>query len=586
MKFLSPFALVLVLAQAAVAQFGVRERGTSGNELLTDASLMTGDSRMVITGHTDRLSPRDIMLIATNDPATSAGTTIFENVYSLVNPVTGIRYRAWPIAVRQLSNGNIFMVGNYIDPLGTAVGVFTARFTSAGVPINPVATFQTTGASSVHINAQAMTLSEPLSNNVFITGHVDMTPYGLPGRQGVFGMRVDGGTNTLTWSKLYDIPSFTTGQLAAYDIIQLSTGGNVAMVGYGAGRIFLLTANPTTGLLVAGQSFSYDLGPNSTETVFSIDRTATSGNFVLAGTTDGAGSATLLAFRITLPGGAVGSSTVVSYSIGSSLRPNDVRSRTNSGGAQEFYIAATASPGVHGSQDMVVFKRNATLGSIGEYSYGTTSEEVGLRVIPNAASGMVVLGTITPGALGGSDVYVTKAYRNGTQQLQCGYLSGIPTSTAPVVTRTTLSPVIRDPLIAAPPLNIALVGSVTSFATCVEVPSIPGGSNAMVLSGDNGIANELADAAKSAGTQDALLFPNPVPAGRSPLNVRVNSPIDQLVAVSITEVTGRLVMRSTLSVGSGASVQAIDLPQLPAGLYILDILGEGLDENKLRFAVE
>ncbi len=588
MKTFSSLAFALALLPAAQAQFGEWQNGTAANELFTDAALASSNARCVITGFTDKLSPRDMLLILRNDPAGFFGSTAFENIYALYDQ-SGNRLMAWPIGVRELSTGHFLMVGNYTEPISGSRGVYMAKFDAGGNPIAPVMTFRTTGDPDAYIDATAMTLGDPTSDRVFITGNVDLTPYAMPNPFGIFAVYVNGITLAIGWSKVYDIPSLTNGPLVATDIIQNRATSDVLVVGHGSGRAFLLTALGGTGALVPGQTFTYDLaGGGSDERIYAIDKTMTTNNFVVAGTTDVTGGS-VLAFRINLPAGTVTAQTNIQYSAPfSGMRAHDVRTWRNlQTGRQEFFICGTGSPGLLGGfGDMVVLKRDQFLNPLGEYSYGTQGEDVGFRVLPDAVYGMTVIGTTYGGLIGQGDIHVTKAYRNGVIPPNCPHVRTIPPPIGLTLTRYVESPLEREPLPPAPDLLLEKLVKTTTVVYCPESLTVMGGVNAMVLAGEDETQDEAVGALRSAVGLAAKPFPNPLPARQSVLNLPINSPIDQMIQVTVTDLTGRVVLRRSIAAGEGESLQPLALPELPPGIYALGLAGEGFDEAQIRFAVE
>ncbi|HRH37513.1 MAG TPA: T9SS type A sorting domain-containing protein, partial [Flavobacteriales bacterium] len=464
-----------------------------------------------------------------------------------------------------------------------------AKFNAGGFPIGLVQTFTALGGPTVYIDATAMTLGDPLSDRTFITGNLYLSNYGMPGRFGVFAAYVNGATLVMNWSKVYDIPALAS-PLIATDIIQNPSNGNIYVVGHGAQRALVFTAVGATGALVPGETFSYDIagGGASDERIYSIDKTLTANNFVVAGTTDITGGS-VLAFRINLPGGGVTAQANIPYSAPlSGMRAHDVRSWQNTmTGRQEFFIAATGSPGLLGGfGDLVVLKRDLNLGPIEEYSYGTTGNETGLRVLPNASFGMTVAGTTDPGLFGQGDIIVTKAYRNGVLDPSCKHKRIVPPFTGVTLTKYVESPVESDPLPTEHELVLHQLDKTATAVLCPEVMSVAGGVNAMVLPGEGESQYDEVGALKSTGTLAAMPFPNPLPTGQMVLNLPINSPIDQMMRVSIMDLTGRVVMRRSIAVSEGISLQPLALPALPPGIYALDLLGEGSDGVQVRFAVE
>jgi hypothetical protein len=83
--------------------------------------------------------------------------------------------------------------------------------------------------------------------------------------------------------------------------------------------------------------------------------------------------------------------------------------------------------------------------------------------------------------------------------------------------------------------------------------------------------------------REAVVFPNPVVAGL-PLSLDLDSPGQQEVRWSLTDLAGRRISTGVLSALPGTNRYGLDFPPLPPGTYFLQ-LGAGKDNWTSKLVV-
>jgi hypothetical protein len=569
---ISLFALIFFSLQLS-AQYFTREYGTTAPaDRLTDGTpVISGPAGHILAGTTNIVSNTDMVLIRTDAAGATPGLPTFRNYYRLLSS-TGAVLTSTPAKVIQMPAGRIFVAGTYTGTAATDKGVYTAVFNPDGT-VGAIAGWKTTAAATTTITATSACRSNIAGDEtVYVTGSVDLAPYNTTLGSGVFIIAVNGNNNALVWSQTYWF-SALSGETAA-DIIASPYNSNAELVvagnfnNSGDRGSFLMRVNRTTTFPISANTFNYTTNESVSGIALAPSPISTNEGFVLCGTTN-SGSAInrMWVFRVNANCNAVINNVFIAYSnSASTISGSDIISRTNAMSNLEFYASGTAATGQLGQNDMVVVKLSATLGFVGEYTYGTVGTSESNQEIAGLTDGIGIYGNIRISSLAtNGDMYVAKAYYNGVTQ--CNTASNTSVVTVAALTTTT-TPVDDVKDLAQPGLSISSIGNVTIFSYCNAV-SVAGGSNARNAAP---IAEETDNSTQ--------VFPNPVSITNPLVQLLIHSPSEQQIEIRITDMLGREVMNQQIMVAEGQSVQQIQLPHgISTGAYNITVTAGDRSEN-------
>ena len=85
--------------------------------------------------------------------------------------------------------------------------------------------------------------------------------------------------------------------------------------------------------------------------------------------------------------------------------------------------------------------------------------------------------------------------------------------------------------------------------------------------------------------RDLKLFPNPV-EGNAPVTLRLDSAKDRKVQIRVFNITGQLLQTSFISLLAGSNDYLLPTTELKAGIYWIDIQGEGEESGVVRKLVK
>lgn len=586
MKKLLSILCVLALGTAQ-AQYFQNLNGTFSFDNTNDGTnIVAGGQGHLIAGTTQTLGGIDLLLTRTNVNGVIAGANSFNQVYRLTT-AGGVVLSTYPCKILQVASGRICVVGSYFDP--TAVvpsGIFTAVLQPNGAVFN-IRGWQTTApAASVDLFAISACRALPAaSNNVYITGYTDATVGAGNGGRPII-IAINGSTNALLWSRIYDfLPAGTLAKVLANDIVAspyLPTGVNELFIvgtyydqfGFDAGFTYRVNAgngNPI-GLLT-----SFDSGANDDFKAVCVATGVGGGTngFAITGSSNINGNWDAITFKTDQLGSGAGWLTLQDYNGGGDNFGTDIIQRQNTFGQWVYYAAGTAVNGLLGGSDMVVFfVDDATGNAPREFTYGTAANESCEEISSFdgiAPEGITMFGN-GPGSIAADpgDEYYVKAYFNGVSG--CNELL--------LQHGTNIYPVGRTQF------NVTRTGTV-GFSNLLA--TIPAAANVNVLCFNIAIAT--GSNARTAETQEtntvtSTLYPNPVSLSAPVLNLSLNSSADQQIEIRITDMLGREVLNQQIIVAQGESVQQIQLPSgLSAGVYNMSINGNLVNENH-RFIIE
>ena len=202
--------------------------------------------------------------------------------------------------------------------------------------------------------------------------------------------------------------------------------------------------------------------------------------------------------------------------------------------------------------------------------------DAGTGVVTGVTTGTAAISYTITGPCGPGSSYRIIAVSTTTD---AGMVMG--SATVPRGATTTLSGSISggawssgNPAIA----TISGSGTVTGVAvgTCVISYGVTGCSGVAYATKTVSVTPATAVASVSSAVSDISTFPNPT---NGKLNINWNATATVLANVTISDITGRLIYNTIISVNKGARDAMIDLSGLNSGLYMMSIKSESLNYN-------
>ncbi|MCU0443208.1 MAG: T9SS type A sorting domain-containing protein [Bacteroidia bacterium] len=524
--------------------------GTASAALGTYTSVAAGDPS---------ISPNFEVRVLNTD---LVGAINFANSYILVDPVTGATLNANPHDVEE-HNGNYYISGMVIN--GGAQQAFLLIVDGSGTVLNVQQYNVRPGDNIKHVNVTASNSSPHL----FITGTLDASAsVGLPV---TFAIRVDAMGNPI-WNNLYIPVTASSGvpyQSLSFDAINTGynnqgTNGELVLIGTANNSTtpnswaYMQFIDPASGAPLPINNTLIDFGvPVSIRSItantaingytFVGSYNLTSGSpvdgFVV--NTDGLGN---LIWAVTYD---------QTFAPGNQNQSLDIMERYNTSGVNEFYISGDLSAGFQLGQ--IVKMDN--LGNIvpnGEFVSipGGFATSIAYPAIANspALDGFAAFGTANPGAF---YMELDKAYYNGVidPPTTCDFLrNSLPSNFIGGGVQNDLNKFTSYFTNNNLSANFGGFGLISSCFTS----SNPSGSNAKrgpSTDGANAIevklsATELEMKVRSAEVLAATSAPQPV-------------------EVSIMDMTGKLILKRTVTVSQSNSAVSINFDGLvlPDGIY-------------------
>jgi hypothetical protein len=575
--------LALVGAGMLNAQYYQRTNGTAAyDELMDGRNVTLGGQGHLMTGYTQAIGGIDLLITRTNVNGVIAGANSFNQIYRLSAP-GGIVLSTIPCKILQIPNGRLCVIGSYYSNVAAVPpGIFTVVLSPAGAVVSARGWQTNNPAVSTNINALSACNALPAnSTTVYISGFSDAVVGPNNGVRPLL-MAINGSTNALIWSALYDfLPSNTPAKVLPYDLIaspyQPALVNEVFVVGsmydgMGNDAGFTFRVNAANGNPVSPVT-TFDTGANDEFTAVSLATGAGGGTngFAIAGSTNLYGNWDVMIFKSAPTGDTGPWISIIDYSLSGDNVGLDVIERLNTFGQWNYYLSGTAFNGSQGGSDMCVFFIDDAGVAQREFTYGTADGERNQEISSfsgTAADGITVFGNKPTSADPGNEYYV-KAYYNGVSG--CNEAFAIPTNLPFNGSRTQYQ------LSRTGSMNfINLTNQVQAGPVVTQLcfaAAIAGGSNARTAE------NEVT-------ASETKLYPNPVSATSPMLSLSLNSPVEQQLEIRITDMLGREVLNQKIIVAQGETISQLQLPSgLAEGIYSLQISGEGLSETH-RFTIQ
>lgn len=578
MKKLLFTGITLLAMLPLTAQFFTKEYGSGSvtDRIADGTASISGPAGHIMAGQTFVSQINDLMLIRTDAFGTVGGAPFFQNHYRL-QTTGGGQLTSIPAKVIQMAGGNIFVVGTYQNAVPTFVarGIYTAVFDNAGTVLN-VTGWQATATSTTAITAISACPSDVAGDpTVYVTGTMDLTPYGAGLGSGIFALSVNGNTNVLNWSMAYNLPLISNEVVT--DIIASPYAAELMMIGNfrtsaGDGAAFMLRADDATGTSLGVNVYNYT-SSNESVSAIALSSTAPTG-FVICGTTNNSSAVNRVwVFETNNTGAGITGNIFINSSNGSAATGVDVFQRLNTAAVFEYYVAANITTGTIGLNDMVVFKLTNVLGVTGQYTYGkpNTNEQV-VEIAPHTSGigvyGNTNSGTVTTNAEG----YVVKTYYNGVTACNSSITSTTRVAPALTVAGTTHS---MPGVLTSISRVFILQGPVNTYPICSAL-TVVGGSNVRLGNASDELQYETA----------STVFPNPVSQANPYIFLSFKSSYEQQIEIRVIDLAGREISNQQISVAEGELQQQINFStSMSPGIYFMTVFANGSTETH-RILVE
>lgn len=570
--------LLLVSATSIQAQYFEHLYGRPLDEALGDGKNTTTTIGHILTGNGTGLNLPDADISVTHTDI--KGNPIFNHEYEIYNSA-GDPVNTNNPKIFEFTNGSgdFGVVGILSDPPLTTppptTGVFYFTIDAAGVPIN-VYEYRINPSGSTYevFDVAAVTLSST-GNEAYITGTAQISFTDAY----IFIIKIDVNTGALVWSQVYDVSnSSASNRDMPTDIIESPYSSDVIVVGhtYETGLTsdaFLFTADANTGAVTGTVQF---YGSSSTEDFFtSIAIANQNGGFIIGGYQAPASTSSFDSWLTLID--ASGSITWeytydYSHNPGSDDRCYDVIERLNTSGLYEYYAAGIAHSGFFGNSDALVIKVDDNGNGVEEYSYGDANFQNCYKIDQlngTTADGLSMfgMGDFSLAPIGGSDLFLIKAYFNG--ETPCNFMRSTPTAVS--------VPASINPNPTAVQLTDFYDNSITmNYDVIKDVEQCYRG---VLSDGDNARVAPT----EPKGDKQAIVSPNPMQQGTTKAIVEVEANAPATVTVSIYDMLGRNYYNGQHNLAKGNNQLPIDISNanMAVGMYTIKINGTDISKNIL-----
>lgn len=564
---------------AQVPAYYQKRYGLSVADNVTASSSL--GSSLIITAngkHTLPAVPRDFVCLLRSDAQGSIAPTAntFSSLYELKQGTTSL-----PISTRGVASpgSTVATPANVITVAGN-IGLTPDLFVlttngdgsvrSAKKLIIPP--FSTPECSITAVTGKAFTNNNVfVSDIVFLAGHVDVSS-AFPNSATVpFVIAMNSTTNTIIWSKIYDISSFgVAGEREEVADMMLSDNelivtGN-ARGGSFQGRGFVLKLNPSNGNLIGNPfmiTFKYptkikSISPTNTFSaqLHQIHLCGETQDIVL---NNGRANDTWVATLNTVTPTVVWSKQY-DYS---NLGDNGANDVNNLGG--RLLVTGSAAQGtVGGDQDITVLRLDPADGTVDfEATYGKPGKDIGISAehhFGNAGFRAVGSGDILPQVQG---VYAVSAYYNGISGCNENITSVSPVNMSINTSFTTVQSFAIAPGVQE--LTVVKLNAGVTVTNCSST-SVPGGDNSHQAEFEEETVTITAD-------PELAAYPNPVNTAGA-LFIDYTGAGAAAVDLQVYDATGREVINRRETIQSGKNTFQLSPGNLVPGSYLL-LIREG-----------
>lgn len=432
--------------------------------------------------------------------------------------------------------------------------------------------FNTPECSITAVIGRAFTNNNVLVTNiVFLAGHVNVSSVFPNSAVVPFVIAMNTTTNTIVWSKMYDLNSFgVAGEREEVADIMLSDNelivtGN-ARGGSFQGRGFILKLNPSNGNLIGNPfmiTFKYptkikSISPTNT---FSsqLHQIHLCGETVDINLNNGRANDVWVATLNTVAPTVVWSKQY-DYS---NLGDNGAKDVNNFAG--RLLVTGSAAQGtVGGDEDMTVLRLDPADGTVDfEATYGTAGRDFGIAAehhFGNAGFRAVGSGDVLPQTQG---FYAVSAYYNGISGCNENITSVTPVNMSINTSFTTVQSYVITPAVQ----ELTVVRNAIGFTVtnCLST-SVPGGDNSHQAEFEQEPVTITAD-------PELNTYPNPVNASDE-LRVEYTGAGAEAIDMVVYDATGREVINRRETIQTGKNTFLLSPGNLSPGAYLL-LIREG-----------
>lgn len=580
MKKLLLTAAMLVAGIASQAQYFQHVYGVPANETLTsgiNTSALGNGYFMASSNVGFAFGTASISATYADVAGNIPAAPYFTNEYMVVSNAGNPLQTQDPQVFEYNSGAGFGIIGRYTDPTLTNPnsGIYFLQLDGSGNVLNAFdyTVIPTTSSYWDVIKVSAIAESST-GKEIYITGWLQPNFAQVNG----FVLKVDANSGAIIWGYVYDIinPSFSSKDLFN-DIVESPYAAEVVVVGqtYDGTTTsdgFFMRINSNTGAAfpivnLHGTATSWDAFNAVT---VANSPTAGGPGFAIGGTSDANGTNDFW-FTLVDPTGTFITSTLHDYSInpGADDQCEDIIERKNTFGKYEYYMAGSTFKGAFGKHDVLVIKTDAKGNGVanGEFTYGSPSDDFGKSLDQyngTGNDGLSVFGTYGDNVIGGSDMYLVRAYFNGASGCNEKFNTPTPKSGPKLFNKYD----VKD--IAKFQDNKFLWKQTTAKEkTLCFAWSLSGGNNARVAP------------TESQGDKEGKISPNPIAQGTqyAALEVEVENPTTAQIA--IYDMLGRTYYAQTFTLVKGKNSLVLDISNtnMAQGMYTVKVQGENLNQN-------
>ena len=580
MKKLLLTAAVLVAGIAAHAQYFQNLYGVPVNETLTSGINTTASGNgyfMASSNSGFAFGTASISAAFADVTGNIPGGPYFTNEYMVVSNV-GNPLQTQDPQVFEFNNGSGFgIIGRYTDPTmaNPNTGIYFLQLDPSGNVLNAFDYTVNPNGSSFWDVIKVSAIAESASGKeIYITGWLQPNF----AQVNSFVLKIDAVTGAIIWGYVYDVinPSFSSKDLFN-DIVESPYASEVIVVGQtydgtttSDGLFMRINSNTGTAFPIVnlhGTATSWDAF-----NAITVANSPTAGGpgFAIGGTSDANGTNDFW-FTLVDPTGTFITSTLHDYSInpGADDQCEDIIERKNTFGKYEYYMAGSTFKGAFGRHDVLVIKTDDNGKGVanGEFTYGSSGHDFGKSLDQyngTGNDGLSIFGTYDNNIIGGSDMYLVRAYFNGASGCNEKFSTPTPKSGPKHYLRYDVKDIakFKDNKFSwkqttAKDKNLCFAWSLSS------------GSNARVAP------------AEPNGDKEAKVSPNPIAQGvqYAALEVEVENPTTAQVA--IYDMLGRTYYAQTFTLVKGKNSLVLNISDvnMAQGMYTVKVQGENLNQN-------
>ncbi len=254
---------------------------------------------------------------------------------------------------------------------------------------------------------------------------------------------------------------------------------------------------------------------------------------------------------------------------------NHLMERINTMGVEEYYLVGTTDNGVHGTEDVLVFKldNNGNLTPNGQFTYGDVDADRGIRIDqlngfgPDADGIAIYAQSFHIPQIGGFDHYLIKAYFNGVTSCKDDQQDG-DQQPGPNYLFDTNSDNTGPNNFTDFPMQIDVYQPLSELLICSS-PSESDGNNARIAP------------TEPKGDKEAKVSPNPIAQGVQYANVEIDIEQPTTAQVSVYDMLGRAYYSQTFTLVKGKNNLVLDISDInmAQGMYTVKVQGDNLNQN-------